>query len=109
MTTKRRAGLAALLLLALSGCGRFFATSIKDILENPAAYEGRTVKLEGTVTDATNILVVKFYHLEDATGRIVVVAHKAVPLRGARVSVAGTVHQAFAVGDETLTVVVEDP
>jgi hypothetical protein len=52
---------------------------------------------------------VRFYHLEDATGRIVVVARKAVPLRGARVAVTGAVHQAFAIGDQTLTVVVEEP
>ena len=109
MTIRRRAARAAVFLLALSACGRFLTTSIKDVLENPAAYEGKTVRLEGTVVDATNLLVVKFYHLEDSTGRIVVVARRAVPLRGARVAVSGIVHQAFAVGDQSLTVVVEDP
>jgi len=109
VTSKRRAALAAVILLAASACGRFFTTSIKDVLENPAAYEGKTVKLEGTVVDATNLVVVRFYHLEDATGRIVVVARKAVPLRGARVAVTGAVHQAFAIGDQNLTVVVEEP
>lgn len=106
---RRRVAHAAVFLLALSACGRFFTTSVKEVLENPAAYEGKSVRLEGTVVDATNLLVVKFYHLEDATGRIAVVARKAVPLRGAHVVVAGTVHQAFAIGDQNLTVVVEDP
>jgi hypothetical protein len=97
------------LLLPLVACGRFFTTSIKDVLDNPAAYEGKTVKVEGTVVDATNLLVLRFYHLEDATGRIVVVARKAVPLRGARVAVTGSVHQAFAIGDQNLTVILEEP
>lgn len=109
MTKGRRVVFSAIVLAALAACGRFRTTSIKDVLENPAAYEGKSVKLEGTVADATNLMVLKFYHLEDATGRIAVVARRAVPLRGARVTVAGTVHQAFAIGDQNLTVVIEDP
>jgi hypothetical protein len=109
VTNRGRLVFSAIFLVALAACGRFRTTSIKDVLENPAAYEGRSVRLEGTVVDATNLMVLKFYHLEDATGRIAVVARKAVPLRGARVAVAGTVHQAFAIGDQNLTVVIEDP
>jgi hypothetical protein len=105
----RTAALAWTLVAAVSGCSRFFATPVKDILDNPAAYEGKTVKVTGSVVDSANLLVVKFYHLEDETGRIIVVARKAVPLRGARVTATGTVHQAFALGDQNLTVIVEEP
>jgi hypothetical protein len=108
----RKAGAIVLVLTLVataSGCSRFFATPIKDILDNPAAYEGKVVKVSGDVVDAANLFVVKFYHLEDSTGRIVVVARKAVPLRGAKVTATGTVHQAFALGDQNLTVIIEEP
>jgi len=105
----RTTALALTLVAAVSGCSRFFATPVKDILDNPAAYEGKTVKVTGSVVDSANLLVVKFYHLEDETGKIIVVARKAVPQRGAKVTATGTVHQAFALGDQNLTVVVEEP
>jgi hypothetical protein len=107
-----KAGIVALALTlaaAAAGCSRFFVTPVKDILDNPAAYEGKVVKVSGVVVDAANLFVVKFYHLEDSTGRIVVVARKAVPLRGARVTTTGAVHQAFALGDQNLTVILEEP
>ena len=106
---RRDAAVLAVLLLLGASCSRFFSTPIKDILDNPAAYEGKVVKVEGSVVDSANLLIVKYYHLEDATGRIVVVARRAVPLRGARVTVRGTVHQAFALGDQNLTVIFEEP
>lgn len=108
MKRRHTAVLAVALLLGAS-CSRFFRTPIKDILDNPAAYEGKVVKVEGSVVDSANLLVVKYYHVEDPTGRIVVVARRAVPLRGARVAVRGTVHQAFALGDQNLTVIFEEP
>ena len=101
-------GLLAAALAAASGCGRFRTTPIGEIVQNPPAFEGKTVNVAGTVVDSANLLLVKFYHVEDATGRIAVVAHDAVPLRGARVSVRGTVHQAFVLGDQSLTVIVEE-
>jgi hypothetical protein len=109
VSKRRAAALALALLLGAVACSRFFRTPIKDILDNPAAYEGKTVKVEGSVVDSANLLVVKYYHLEDPTGRIVVVARRAVPLRGARVTVTGSVHQAFALGDQNLTVIFEEP
>ena len=94
--------------LAAPACGPFRTTPIGDIVQNPAAFEGKTVRVAGTVVDSANLLVVKFYHVEDATGRIAVVAHDAVPLRAARVQVTGKVHQAFVLGDQSLTVIVEE-
>jgi aspartyl/asparaginyl-tRNA synthetase len=105
----RAAALAFVLVAAVSACGRFFATPIRDILDNPSAYEGKTVKVSGTVVDSANLFVIKFYHLQDATGKIAVVARKAVPQRGASVTATGTVHQAFALGDQNLTVILEEP
>jgi starvation-inducible outer membrane lipoprotein len=107
---KRQSTFAVVLavFLASAACGRFRPTPIREIVRNPAAFEGQTVRISGTVVDATNLLVVKYYHVEDSSGRIAVVARKAVPLRGSQVTVTGKVHQAFVIGDESLTVIVED-
>jgi hypothetical protein len=95
--------------LALStACGRLFTTPIRDILDDPGGYEGKTVTVTGVVVDSANLIVLKYYRVEDATGKITVVAHQAVPPRGAKVRARGRVHQAFALGDQTLTVIVED-
>ncbi len=91
-----------------TACGRIFTTPIRDILDDPGGYEGKTVTVTGVVVDSTNLIVLKYYRVEDATGRIAVVAHQAVPPRGAKVRVRGRVHQAFAIGDQTFTVIVED-
>jgi len=96
-------------LLASPACGRFRTTPIREIVTNPAAFAGKTVRVSGTVVESANLFVVKYYRLEDASGRIAVVARNAVPLRGAQVSVTGTVHQAFVVGDQSLTVIMEEP
>jgi hypothetical protein len=102
-----RAALAlASLFIASTGCA---STSIRRILDDPGRYNGREVTVSGEVTDSANLVVVRYYHVEDGTGRIAVVAKGAVPRRGANVTVHGTVRQAFAVGDQSLTVILENP
>jgi hypothetical protein len=91
-----------------TACGRLFTTPIRDILDDPGGYEGKTVTVAGVVVESTNVIILKYYRVEDATGRITVVAHAAVPPRGAKVRARGRVHQAFAIGDQSLTVIVED-
>jgi hypothetical protein len=93
--------------LALGACFER-ATPIKEILDKPADYDGKRVTVEGEVSDSANILVLKFYRLQDATGRIAVVTSRAVPRPGAHVRSTGTVHQAFALGSDQLTVIVEN-
>jgi hypothetical protein len=95
--------LAPLAALAL-GCG---SARIRDVLERPAEFEGKTVSVSGTVVEATNLLVLRFYKVDDGTGQIAVITKKAVPSKGARVTATGTVRQAFAIGEDRLTVLVE--
>ena len=103
----KRAGVAALLLASVAtGCS-LGPTAIKEILDNPAKYDGKVVSVEGDVVDSANLLVLKFYSVQDATGKIAVVTKRSVPRPGAHVSVQGTVHQAFSLGNDQLTVIVE--
>ena len=108
--TRRSAALGALALTVgvAAGCGRLFTTPIRDVLDDPAGYEGKNVTVSGIVLDSANLILLKYYRVEDATGRITVVARGAVPPRGVKVRVRGRVHQAFALGDQTLTVIEEN-
>jgi hypothetical protein len=98
--------LGALLGLA-AACGAVGATPIRSILDDPRKYDGNIVTIAGEVRDSTNLVVVKWYRVADETGSIVVVASGAVPRRGARIEVTGTVRQAFVIADESLTVIME--
>ncbi len=98
--------LAAILLSA--ACG-LLATRISAIQESPDKYHGRTVSVAGTVAASHNMLFVKYYQVDDGTGRIWVVTQGALPKEGDRVRVRGTVNQAFAVGSAHLVVIVEEP
>jgi len=99
--------LAATVALA-AGCGIAGGpTPIRSILDDPRRYDGTIVTVAGEVRDSTNLVVLKWYRIADESGSIVVVAAGAVPRRGARIEVTGTVRQAFVIGDESLTVIME--
>lgn len=102
-----RLGLVGIPLLSALGCGTG-ATPIRQVLDDPARFDGTHVTIAGEVVDSANVLVLKYYKLQDATGSIAVVTQRAVPRPGARVRASGTVHQAFAIGKEQLTVLVEE-
>jgi hypothetical protein len=94
---------------AVAACSMMFATRIGDILKSPGAYEGKEVTVEGKVTATHNLLVVKYYQVDDGTGEIAVVTESALPKEGEAVRVKGRVSQAFAIGSSRLIVIVEKP
>lgn len=96
-----------MLLLLTLGCG-LGTTPIRELLDDPAKFDGQVVTVAGEVVDSANLLVLKFYKVRDGSGTIAVVTGKAVPKPGARVRATGTVHQAFAIGKDQLTVLVEE-
>jgi aspartyl/asparaginyl-tRNA synthetase len=100
--------LALIALEFLLGCGSLVATNICDILKDPRRFDGKVVTVSGRVKDSANIVLIKFFVLEDDTGEIMVVTQRSVPREGARVPVKGQVNQAFSIGGRNLVVVVED-
>jgi hypothetical protein len=105
-----RHGLRATLLLGgllVAGCSSIFATKIADIVADPRKYEGTEVTVAGEVTDTTNLLFAKYFAVSDGSGEIIVVTERPLPREGEKVSVKGTVHEAFAIGDNRLLVVKE--
>ena len=99
--------LVAAALATLASCAALFATKIGDIKKTPTAYDGKTVTIAGKVTSAHNLLVVKYYQVDDGTGEIPVVTQSELPHEGEDVHVKGTVNQAFVLGTARLVVIVE--
>ena len=99
--------LAAVALAAvLAGCA--FTTPIKDIVDHPRDYADKKVTVEGEVKDVFGLLVVRYFTLDDGTAQIGVVTERPLPQRGERIRVTGTVREAFALGDRSSVVLVEE-
>jgi hypothetical protein len=95
--------------LLIAACASLLATKIGDIQKAPGKYDGRSVTVAGKVTSAHNLLIVKYYEVDDGTGKIPVVTASALPGEGKSVTVKGKVNQAFSLGAAHLVVIVEEP
>lgn len=109
MTSFRRSRAAWLVLvplLLLAGCKG--TTDIRKLLDNPAEYEGKTVRVAGTVKESAGVLNYGVFRLDDGTGTIAVITKVGgAPRQGAKVGVEGTFRSAFTLGTETLAAIEE--
>ena len=99
--------LVLLTILVFVGCSSLMATPIIEIRENPRAFDSKTVTVSGEVTELFSLIVIKYFVVKDSTGEIVVVTQKPLPQKGSRITVKGTVQEAFSLGDKQLIVIVE--
>jgi len=90
---------------ALTAC--VGTTSIGDILAHPREYAGRSVTVQGEVKNVFSLLVIKYFTLDDGTGSIIVVTERPLPKNGERIKVKGRVEEAFSLGEQTLTLIIE--
>ena len=98
--------LLAAALVAIAGCKG--ATDIKKLLDDPAAYEGKTVRIAGTVKDSAGILNYGVFTVDDGTGTIAVITKVGgAPREGAKVGVEGTFRSAFTLGTKTVAAIEE--
>lgn len=93
--------------LLLLGCNSLLATPIKKVLENPRDYSSKPVRISGEVKEVFSLVVVKYFVVKDKTGEIAVVTKRPLPAEGTKITVKGTVHEAFSIGDKQLIVIVE--
>lgn len=91
--------------LFLAGCAQ--PVPIKDVIDNPRQYADQTVTVEGDVKDVFSLLVIKYFTVDDGTGSIGVITERPLPQKGQRIKVTGTVREAFSLGDQTVTVIME--
>lgn len=85
-------------------------TAIGDIVKNPTGFEGKEVRLKGTVRDITKIPVIerRSYLLADSTGEITVVAKGELPGKGDKVVVRGRVSSSAVIGGQALGLGVDE-
>jgi hypothetical protein len=92
---RHRATLLLTLALAAAGCA---TRSIDSVLTDPARYRDRPVQIAGEVTDSYALLGRGVYRVRDGSGQLWVLSDRGVPRDGARVTVKGTIREAFNLG-----------
>ena len=91
----------------LSGCAG--VTPIRDLLNDPSHYDGKTVHIEGNVKGSVGGLGVGAYEVRDETGTLTVVSQRSDPPRtGAKVGVKGTFQALLSLGIKSLAVLKEE-
>lgn len=104
----RYAVLVALGVVA-AACASDRSVRIGTLLEDPGRYEGKTVRVEGEVTESAGALGYGAYRLDDGTGRIYVVTTTGgAPAEGARVGVVGTFRALYTFGANSGVAIQED-
>ena len=99
--------LASVALLALTACAG--VTSINELMANPGRYDGKTVRVQGTVKQAAGALGVGGYQIDDGTGTLTVISEQGgIPTTGARISVKGTFEALATLGSRSLAVLREE-
>ncbi|HET7225057.1 MAG TPA: hypothetical protein VFK69_05015 [Candidatus Eisenbacteria bacterium] len=104
-----RIGSLAIVLLALglAGC-RNSAVPIRTLLDDPSHWDGRTVRVAGTVTRGAGLLGYGAYTVDDGTGQLNVVSQSGgAPREGASVGVEGTFRAVFTLGTTSGAVLIE--
>lgn len=93
--------------LVLGGCAS--VTPIRDLLDDPSRYDGKTVRIEGKVKGSVGGLGVGAYEVTDETGTLTVVSDKTSPPRtGASIGVKGIFDAVLSLGFKSLAVLREE-
>jgi len=94
-------------LFVLAGCAS--VTPINQLLSDPSRYDGKTVRVQGTVKGAVGGLGVGAYEIKDNTGSLTVVSDKGDPPRsGANLGVKGKFQALLSLGFKSLAVLREE-
>jgi len=94
-------------LLLLAGCAGI--TPIGELLDNPARYDGKTVRVEGEVKESAGGLGLGAYQVKDNTGTLTVVSEKGGPPRtGSKIGVKGRFEALITLGTRSLAVLREE-
>lgn len=92
--------------LAMGGCDYLpvGTTPVKDIVAAPANFEGKEVKLRGTVKDVTKVpfLGIRQYTLDDGSDEIAVVTSGDLPAEKSKLLVTGKVASTAIIAGQSL-------
>lgn len=95
LTTTRVIVLAALLAVGSSACA---SKTIYRATADPYEFRHRDVRISGVVVDSYSLAARGVYQIRDRTGQLWVLSDRGVPRPGARVTVTGTLREAFNLG-----------
>jgi hypothetical protein len=98
---------AVALVFALSAAALAKKT-VNQIKADPGRYRDKTISVEGRVTDSYGVLGNGAYEIDDGTGRIWVIADRAVPSRGARVEAKGHIVNGLVFGGRNMGVALRE-
>ncbi len=102
----RRLLLSALLGLGLGACAS--TVRIRDLLDEPQRYDGRTVQVQGTVTRSAGLFGAGAYQVDDGTGSIYVIAQgQGVPREGSKTKAKGRFESVFNLAGRTIAAIVQ--
>lgn len=94
-------------LLTLAGCAG--VTPIGELLDNPAKYDGKTVRVQGEVRESAGGLGLGAYQVKDDTGTLTVVSETGGPPRGgSKIGVKGRFQALITLGTRSLAVLREE-
>ena len=100
--------LLGMVLVGLSACSR--TIRIKDLLDQPQQYDGKTVQVAGTVTQSAGVLGTGAFEIDDGTGKIFVIARgQGVPREGAKTRAKGRFESVFSFLGRTMAAIVQSP
>lgn len=104
-----RVGLAAaVVVIAALQTGCASSLKIRDLLENPARYNGQTVQVHGVVTRGGPMMS-GAYELSDNTGTIMVIlSERGAPRDGTSLKVQGTFRSGFDYDNSRISVILKD-
>lgn len=103
---RSRALLLGAALLGLGACAH--TIPIRDLLDRPQDFDGRTVQVEGTVTQSAGVLGTGAFEIDDGTGKIFVIAQgQGVPREGARTKARGRFEAVFSLLGRTMAAIVQ--
>lgn len=104
---RSRSLLPLLLVLLISGCAG--VTPIRDLLNDPSRYDGKTVRIEGKVKGSVGGLGIGAYEVSDKTGTLTVVSDQSDPPRsGTDIGVKGRFDALLNLGFKSLSVLREE-
>ncbi|NLD80047.1 MAG: hypothetical protein GX642_02605 [Smithella sp.] len=101
-------GLVCVLFIAAVSCD-VRTTKIGDIVGHPRDFAGKEVTISGEVTESFSMIFIKYFMVRDDSGEIAVVTQRTLPARGEKITVKGSVKEAFSIGPETALVLIEKP
>ena len=103
---KKNLLLTAVMLVTLTGCDYFpFGyTGIGEVVKNPARFQGKEIKVKGTVSDAVKIPFVemKLYTIKGEGGELTVLTDGPLPAADQQIAIRATVDSMAVIDGEII-------